>query len=261
MHIPKCSGTYVKSALQSAAELNDSEIVFSELPWEFNALVKPSHVTLSQISALKPEFLESLKSTEIFALLREPTVRFLSSVLQYQKEFGKSTILLDREPVSLAHRILDRLYEGDFSDESKSKGRRPPLVHFRKQIDYVFFEGRVLTRSLGDSSNPDPLITEMLEAISASTDWKRPELPTVNGSNSISAEFDRISKYLQDKDITGSLGGLSRRLDSAIGGAVQKRLLDHRRVLESEIASNSALSERIHDFYRDDYELFSRTNF
>ena len=257
LHIPKCAGTYIRKHLRDKSGAFGSMVRLEEPAQGLKNLVKPDHITLEQASRLAPNVIKTLRSVEVFALLREPSERFTSSFLQYQKEYAKPELLVGRDPVAAAHKIMDRLCEGDYSDEADRNNKLgTPLVHFRRQRDYVYLEEEKLARRLGASSDPGPILEEMLDLMPRSMHVEEIDSAPLNSSETVSQEFNRIERYLERLSMPSAFLNVSKKADRWLGNQIQRRLSEQKTLLSKEIDQISDLRSRIEAFYSRDYELF-----
>lgn len=147
IHIPKNSGTYISSRLKNTPTA------------EIQRGIGYEHLTLEEIWRLHPKVLNRLKTLSNFALIRDPAHRFQSSVSQYLSHFKPELFLL---PVSSrrAARLIDDLMK-QISDVGRSEDYPAELVHFKKQVDYVFFRGEMIVDNLFLASQPENLLQQL----------------------------------------------------------------------------------------------------
>jgi hypothetical protein len=159
MHIPKCAGTSIGTALDPIASfplksfaenlgknIEDTANALSDFGFEHDTLGKmhQMHIPLSYLESDFPNTLQLLKEAKnSFAILRDPRDRFISAIFQNLREFehmGASDITEDiiREK---AEHVCDWLSRRDrFCDLE--------YIHFTRQVDYLKLDETFLVKKL-----------------------------------------------------------------------------------------------------------------
>lgn len=160
IHIPKCAGTTVRSALEAFDEhygrMTEGLVAQAGAKYTFTPRgeTKPAdfhHLVLSQLRSWYPMELAALRRYRSFAVIREPHERLLSSLGQRLRQFYR---------IDLAD-----LSEEDFEDYLKqvlgelsalfSMSQQLPYdyVHFQPQIDFIQLDGELVVKNLYCSQN------------------------------------------------------------------------------------------------------------
>lgn len=151
IHIPKCAGTTVRSALESLDEryavMTRGLEPHPERPFTFRPASDAPfadfhHLTLRQLEKWFPEELVRLASCRTYALIRDPHERLFSSITQRLKQFG-GVAVQDMTPSALAEALEQAL--GKVADLLAKDADLPfDYVHFQPQADYIELGGRIL---------------------------------------------------------------------------------------------------------------------
>lgn len=142
VHIPKCGGTSLRLLL---AKYDSSGGNFTARVERHPVLGELDFVHLP-LNILK-EYFENeylaLCQYRSFSILRNPVERFPSSLEQWLKNTSKKHLLdlNEKEIVALAARKLEDL-------DKNPDPVTPSMIHFRKQVDYVFLDGIQVVKKL-----------------------------------------------------------------------------------------------------------------
>ena len=134
VHIPKCAGVSVKHPLRAI----DTTAGYFDRIGEHDAMgrIHFAHITLRDLAEHFPGEAAKLRDYRAFAVVRDPTQRFLSALFQRLREFrqlNQSDITRDRIEQEAADVI--RYLESDPVRLDLEH------VHFNRQSDYVFQAG------------------------------------------------------------------------------------------------------------------------
>jgi hypothetical protein len=141
LHIPKNGGTSIFSSLSSINDRNARYAYRTEHLGDLGP-VKMSHLPLFAIRDFFPEDYESIYRSNAFALLRDPTERFKSSLAQRVKERKRSIDKMSQDEI------------GQDVDEVITALSREPDVpsyefcHFIRQSDFVSVDGQRIVKNL-----------------------------------------------------------------------------------------------------------------
>lgn len=144
IHIPKCAGTSVRKSLQPFdsrygmfTNRVDNHPDLGQLDYV--------HIPVYTLSEYFPEEFAAVRDYWSFAVMRDPLVRFASSVSQRMKMYSDQPIQKRslREIRTVIDESIDYL-------SRKPRGRHllpPEYIHFQKQADYIELDGvRILDR-------------------------------------------------------------------------------------------------------------------
>lgn len=155
VHIPKCAGSTVRSVLR---EFDDLYLVNRPLgPDSEQAKRQMHHLPLSVLAENFPSYFKKVQDLTTFAVLRDPSDRFLSCLSEYFRAFRMKEIRdtdLD-EIKEIAHWVIEAL---------RNDGPLPrfELSHFTRQVAFVEHEGVQVVDNLYTVSD----VKNMLEHIS-----------------------------------------------------------------------------------------------
>jgi hypothetical protein len=158
VHIPKCGGTSVRTALQalderSARYFGRGRSVHPELgPLDFH------HVPLAVLRDHFADDFACLRDYAAFALCRDPFERFPSSVFQKIRGGDPARVSADemRREVDAVIRRLSDLPRGAPVVE-------PDLIHFSRQSDYVELDGERIVGNVFRVSEIDEMLARIAE--------------------------------------------------------------------------------------------------
>lgn len=138
IHVPKCGGTGIRKILMAHDDLdgafgkrieNDPTLGRADL----------AHLPLFVLAAEFPDEFERVRRYWSFAILREPTQRFASSLAQRLRMYSDAAI--QKQSIS---RIKDEIAKSiDFIGNRMPDMGHLPLewAHFQPQVDFVYFNG------------------------------------------------------------------------------------------------------------------------
>lgn len=140
VHVPKCAGTSVRRSLRALDTTGEAFFRISDHP--VLGPVHLAHLTLGQLAAHYPHDFAKLRSYQSFAILRDPTDRFISAVNQRLREFklvpqSSITLPLIREEASRVIACLERTDELDLE-----------YVHFIPQAKFTDLKGERIVQHL-----------------------------------------------------------------------------------------------------------------
>ena len=142
LHIPKNGGTSIFSHL---SEINDrnARYAFRTEALEDVGLVKMSHLPLWAICTFFPEDFKVISEGESFAILRDPTERFKSSLSERTKCFLKTPI--DKMSQNEIAQDVDKVINA-LSREPEVPSYE--FCHFIRQSDFVSIDGQRIVQNL-----------------------------------------------------------------------------------------------------------------
>ena len=135
LHIPKTGGTTVGHQLADALPHDRFLAAGFSLGTEVGE-VYHDHLTLRQLSTLRPDLFRRLADCDVVAVLREPLSRLRSALYQYIRNSGpEEPGLLDRRAIGA---VMDRVMR-----QVRQSANWPlPFNFFRPQVEYVRLDGR-----------------------------------------------------------------------------------------------------------------------
>lgn len=83
IHIPKCGGTSVRNTLRHLHEGDAIWDVVGRQPHPALGVIAYNHLPLKSIKDHFPKLYEDISNYESFAIVRDPKIRFISSVSEY----------------------------------------------------------------------------------------------------------------------------------------------------------------------------------
>lgn len=156
IHIPKCGGTSVRSALGRFDDRNkiyfrrnvDSHPVLGHLDY--------AHIPLKVLQKYFPTDFSCLSEYSVFTLTRDPFERFASAVYQniqmHPTEFNGDDAL---------EQSVDRIMGHINNMSAEEPIIDPNMVHFCKQVDFVFLNGEKIVDNVFPLSSIDKLLAQI----------------------------------------------------------------------------------------------------
>ena len=251
MHIPKCGGTAVRSALEQFDERAD--IYFNR--------ARDAHGTLGELdyrhiplSILRDHFTDDFRCVaryQAFAVMRDPFERFPSAVFQRIRTklpVDPATDAIHREVDAIMAQLSARFFATPVTD--------PDLIHFTRQCDYIYCDGQKLVDHIYLLADVASLVAAVSELSGTAIAPPQRENERLRYSNKALAAADR---WVQ----TRVMNTLPRRIWKPVFSIV-KGGLSRTGVLRRENDWYSGVFERpdvqnfIARFYAQDIETFDQ---
>jgi len=245
VHIPKNAGTEVRSLIQ---RFDDTKGRF-ENPVECHpslGTIDYAHLPLRILEKYFPEEYKKIINYKTFAIVRNPTVRFISSFSQHLRQTNQKPIheITSKEQLSELLRIIDWLKENDQLEILPSE-----YVHFTPQHKYIFngneevIENLFLTTQIVDVAK---FISDLTgETIAYKSSRKN---PTYQYKNSIF------------RSVCESIRPLYRVSKKCIPEITLEWMRDavYKKGSESylQLLNDPTVEEFVHEFYKKDFELY-----
>ncbi len=165
VHIPKCAGTSVRDALARYDESADRFHAKSVAPHPVLGPLDHHHIPLAVLQEHFPEEFARLTAYRSFALVRDPFSRFPSSLHQRLAHRGEGP-LAEKDGSEVAREVdsvIARLGRHGPDDPVTD----PDLIHFSRQSDYVFLDGRQVVQTLRTVAETGDLLAEIFDLLGA----------------------------------------------------------------------------------------------
>jgi len=154
VHVPKCGGVTIRTLL---GPCDDAEGSFKGVRiHEELGKIDYGHIPLFVLQEHFPAEYQKIKDYETYATVRNPWRRFPSSLSQYVKWYGEAPIryLTSSEIHTHVDEVIDVL-----QDHEHDQSYLPyQFIHFQRQIDFVYNNGRKLVKSIYAIENISDLI-------------------------------------------------------------------------------------------------------
>lgn len=156
LHVPKCGGTSVRSALTSLSEVEDRYNGRDRHP----SLGKyyRAHISLRELREFFPEEFSKVRNYASFAVCRDPLERFASALYQWDHEFNGTNVyeLSPADRYREVEHILGVL---------NAHGDTLPFefTHFRRQMDYFELDGKRIVKRIYSLEKIEFLFADMQE--------------------------------------------------------------------------------------------------
>lgn len=253
IHIPKCAGTYVRSALQP---LDDRNGYYTATVKQHAGLGLLDYVHIP-LFTLRDHFrsdFEKVRSYWSFAVLRDPFARFPSSISQRFKMYGDKPIQ-DQEPGKIKAEIERSI---DFLAKQPRNNHRLPAeyIHFQKQVDFVRLDGEPIVNTLYPVEAVDRLLTDMSQRVGYEVIGSR--------TGGLGPKSNRTFVYRNhfSRRIVESIRPITRRVRRTLPDGFTEWLESFFYVPRDQrmdsLCSSEYVSDFIRDYYREDLELWAK---
>lgn len=156
VHIPKCAGASITKMIQPLVGWQElSADAEAGRRGESGRIIR-EHAPLEIVRDRYPDELARFERYQCYAITREPQERFLSSVAQHLRSFRNRE--LTETPPDELKRVID---------DVMAQMARTPLhapedyIHFTRQADYIFLDGRQVVGNLYRIETLDALTADM----------------------------------------------------------------------------------------------------
>jgi hypothetical protein len=245
VHIPKCAGMYVQKYLGMFDDYK-LEHYSNQGPTSL-AKLKLSHYSLERMSISLPEQFEQICRLESFALVREPTSRFISSTFQYLRENYKSTYFLRLLVPWHMNRLIPVLCNSNLSFLPTQ------YIHFTPQTCYINFNSIQVVQNLYLIDDASKMVRRILTDKIGRED---PELALESAFHQSRGSDlsirERIPKFVW-KLLPKRL---AKRFSDLAANQISRRSTLLYDALEREVANNPRIQELIHQIYASDIKLY-----
>lgn len=252
VHIPKCAGTFLRQSLSTLDSYDGRFTARIDLHPELGML-DYVHIPLFVLEEYFSEEFDCLINYQSVAVIRDPMVRFRSSVSQYLDK--QTNTPLRRHSQKSLGKAIDDLFKKLHSADSASRLMPHNLIHFQRQVDYVFFEGRQIITDLYPLHSCDQIMTHP-----ALEDFGLADLMVDRGT-SVALNDARVYRNNFVRLLARSLNSLSPNVaplfPSFLKGEIRRRLFTQRDAIFGEVFDDQVVTDFISDFYRDDLVLWA----
>lgn len=249
IHIPKCAGSAIKARIM---EYDDLEGKFTKRVGNHPELgeLDYGHMPLFILKDYFPSEFDRVKRYFSFAVLREPRSRFLSGISQRMKMYRNTYLhaASDAEIIGEIDFVVNAL-------RSKSGCLPPDLIHFQKQVDYIFLDGERVLSKVYLSSEVDVLLSDLARRVGVE---KLPD-PEKNDTYAENKSFvfkNEAMRVAVEAVRPAALAVLSRMPES-VKRSMRSALYTSPSARLQKISDKTGLQSFIEDHYADDIAIIS----
>lgn len=173
VHIPKCAGTTVRSAL---ADLDEHKSEFFEKGVATHSglgRLDHHHIPLSVLRTHFVETFTKLTEYHCFALVRDPYARFPSSLHERFVQRDRRP-LSERDKTEIS-REVDSIIEHLSNVPKSTPVTNPELIHFSRQVDYIFDDDRQIVRNLFSVTEVDRFFRDISVLVGRPVEQREPK--------------------------------------------------------------------------------------
>lgn len=243
VHVPKCAGTSVKSALRAIDSTAGRFERIADHP--AMGMTHCAHIPLRDLAAFFPSDFRKVRDYRSLALVREPTERFVSAIFQQLREFKHYPQSgITGEVVAAEAEAVMRYLAADPARLDLEH------VHFNRQTDFIELEGqRIVKRILS--------IERMADAVSFIAE---------STGVSVGGEHENRTTELRFRALR-PVQRLLRRPYALVPQARRQRIRDgftraglYRGVAKQQFVRRGGVLEGfLHDYYARDFALYAES--
>ena len=251
VHIPKCGGTSVRSALEKYDERADVYFSRGRDYHDELGFLDYHHIPLAVLREHFKEDFDCVRRYESFALTRDPVARFPSSLSERLIWRGKNPHLLSTREIA---REVDEVIEYFSSPSLELPVRDPDFIHFARQVDYTHLDGERVVKRVYPINRLQDLLYDIGDLTGISVDI----LPPKN------ERLSYTSRFLQHADSVAQgaiMAIVPRRIWKPVfhaikGYFIRFGVVKRWRSRHSRIFESAKVIQFIGDFYADDILLY-----
>lgn len=158
VHIPKCAGQTISKQLREQIDFDVRFVEDNIFTHPVLGRIEPAHIPLPILQEHYPETFDKYRSYDTFAVIREPKARFVSAVAQHLRTARR----LDMQALSNVE--LEKVLS-EIMDTMRAASLLPSVdfVHFIRQSDYIFCNGKMIVENIYPMNQLDMLSASFLE--------------------------------------------------------------------------------------------------
>lgn len=256
VHIPKCAGTTLRFAL---APFDDAADRYYNKGVSEHPVLGPldyHHIPLEVLAEHFTQDFDLFDSYRSFALVRDPFARFPSSL--HERFVQRDGIPLSKRNRAEIAKEVDEVLRV-LSEHPKDRPVTDPgLIHFSRQKDYIFLNGRRVVQTVRTVAEMDDVLSDLTGIIG------RPIQPEESKNRRVHHVFPAIEKL--QRAITRPIEkALPRRLWKPAFKPIQAAfvatgLMRHAGNPLVNLPNASEIDAFIAEFYAEDIQLFEMVN-
>ena len=252
IHIPKCAGTFIRDPL-TAIDSYDGRFTARVEHHAELGMVDFVHLPLNTLRQYFPEEFDCVMHYESSAVVRDPISRFRSSVSQYldtqtDRPLRAHTHKSLRASIS---ELIDKIKRAD----SRSALLPHDLIHFQRQVDYLFIDDEVVIKHVF------PL--ERCEELFSLSCLRDAALPTISRAASTQVRNDARVYRGPSVAVVANLmrrfaPSLAKKLPLNAKHAIRKNLFTERDNVFGEVFQEESTLDFLSEFYDQDLWFWSK---
>ena len=249
VHIPKCAGTFIRSHLRPFAE---TEHFYHIKMHPDLGKVNFSHIPLSILEKHFRNDYEKILNYWSFAIVRDPSSRFVSSFAQYLKEFkGLKLFKLGKKDIENSlDEVITKLIQHDDSELLPLE-----LIHFQKQHSYIFSQEVQVVKQLYRNSDFGNLFGDLNRHTGTPITPKM-----VDASNKMNETPLFFKNKLLRKIVEAPRplkGRIFKHLPVGTQAILKKALFAPKEKMEETIMRPVFVRQFVRDYYKMDFKLLA----
>lgn len=257
IHIPKCAGTFIREPLTAIDSYDGGFTARVEHHTELGML-DFVHLPLATLRQYFPEEFDCVMHYDSAAVVRDPISRFRSSVSHYldtqtERPLRAHTRKSLRKGIT---ELIDQIRRVD----ARSMLLTHDLIHFQRQVDYLFIDGEVLIKHIF------PL--ERCEELFSLSCLRDAALPII--SKAASTQVRNEARVYRGPAVTVVANllrrlapSLAKKLPLNVKHGIRKHLFTERDNVFSEVFQEEFVTDFLSEFYEQDlwfWSEFATTN-
>lgn len=255
IHIPKCAGTTIRKPLQ---ELDDREGAYTRRVEE-HPTVGPLDFVHMPLFTLQKYFHDDFLCVQnywSFSVVRDPLHRFASSVSQ------RALMYSDKPVQKMAKKEIEKHIDesiGLLLNASGPQALLPPeLIHFQRQVDYIYLEGERVVDSIYSLETVENLKEDIENTV------KDNLYDVVHENGKDSYHLNKSLVYSSDflriviESIRPASNIISKRLPPSLKSAIRSKVYVARDDRLGDILYSSRVQNFVSDYYKEDIALYDQ---
>lgn len=250
VHIPKCAGTTVRNMLLEYDDLSGAHTSKVDVHPEIGPL-DYVHIPLFCLRDYFPNEFKKIASYWSFSVVRNPYSRFTSSLVQRIDRHCKTPakLMTAQELEREAQKVIGFLRENDGAESLLP----PEYIHFQRQSDFVFLDGKKVIDAVYTTKNLTSLQTALEQKIGRSLHMPQSD-PIKNNKSQVFKNgglrvLFRLTAPVQKY--------LVKVLPVQIKNKIKKSIFKDRKSGKNDLSQSPYVAEFVSEYYAHDIQLFS----
>lgn len=245
VHIPKCAGTTVRMSLEKYDSLGGKYSSVNSLDTSVG-LVDMAHIPLGRLRELHLNDYNKIKNYTSFAIMRDPSSRFPSSLYQHLSMYSAKPVreMCRQEFVTSLEKIIKLLDNRDTYLEHE-------LIHFQRQKDYIYDGDEKIVSNVYMPQDINKMFKD-LTSLTGNTIMQHQQV----GEGFVYRDgWESKVAIVLNKVYADLLKGVAPQY---LVKYLKSKLMQKPANAYSDIFNSNTVQSFIQDYYKSDYELINR---
>lgn len=248
IHIPKCAGSSIRNKLKYIDSKASSYGAVKFHP--ILGKIDYGHIPLFYLQSYFPNEYEKLNRYYSFCVIRNPHERFPSSLAQHLRMY-KNMKLSDLSKKQFKAEIEKLI--GSLEKHKNMICLPYDLIHFQKQMSYIFHDGRQIVRNIYTTANIEALHIDLIknvgliEPLDGTKEFKQVNPTKVFKNNTLGYIFNVIKPFSTT---------ILKHSPWNFQGKISKHLYIKPQEKFNDILNSEYVTDFISEFYHDDIQFY-----